>query len=76
MNIFFSEYINVWTSVGILALWFGHIFMEIIYDFQKKRILKQTIFKTIESMKNASILIQKTAHFLQESNNLHRVYNR
>ncbi|XP_060844643.1 uncharacterized protein LOC132924379 [Rhopalosiphum padi] len=74
MNMFFSKYWDVWTTVGLLIFWFGCVFMDVIYNLKQNRTIKNTIMKTIQSMEKLSLLIQKSTHFLQECNNLHKSY--
>ncbi|CAH1732545.1 unnamed protein product [Aphis gossypii] len=71
MNIFFSKYWDVWTTVGMLIFWFGCAFMDVLYNLKQNRTIKNTVMKTIQSMEKLSLLIQKSTHFLQECNNLH-----
>jgi len=71
MNVFFSKYWDVWTTVGMLIFWFGCAFMDVLYNLKQNRTIKNTIMKTIQSMEKLSLLIQKSTHFLQECNNLH-----
>lgn len=71
MNVFYSKYWDVWTTVGMLIFWFGCVSMDILYNLKQNRTIKNIIVKTIQSMEKLSLLIQKSTHFLQECNNLH-----
>ncbi|XP_025191236.1 uncharacterized protein LOC112591595 isoform X2 [Melanaphis sacchari] len=71
MNMFFSKYWDVWTTVGMLIFGFGCVFMDVLYSSKQSKAIKNTIMKTIHSMEKLSLLIQKSTHFLQECNNLH-----
>ncbi|XP_050437957.1 uncharacterized protein LOC126844129 isoform X3 [Adelges cooleyi] len=59
----------------MFCLWFGHILLEIFFDWFKKKKMKNTLSNTIKSMEKSSLLIQKIVNFLQDCNNLHSVYS-
>ncbi|XP_015370720.1 PREDICTED: uncharacterized protein LOC107166531 [Diuraphis noxia] len=71
MNMFFSKYWDEWTTIGMFIFWFGCVFMDVLYNLNQSRTIKNTVMKTIQSMEKLSLLIQKSTHFLQECNNLH-----
>lgn len=58
-----------------MSLWFGYILLVMLYDLVKNNKTKEIVSKTIKSMKESSLLVQKITHFLQECNNLHDIYN-
>jgi len=63
------------TAIGISSLWFGYIFVKILFDMCQNIIIKNKLLKTIKSMEKISVLIQNSNNFIRECNNLHTRYN-
>lgn len=55
-------------------MWFSYIFVDVLYDFNRKLKVKNIVSKMIESMKKLSLLIQKITHFIHECQNLHSIH--
>ncbi|XP_016662271.1 uncharacterized protein LOC100167172 isoform X2 [Acyrthosiphon pisum] len=71
MNMFFSKFWDEWTIVGMFIFWFGCVLMDVLYNLNQNRAIKNTTMKTIQSMEKLSLLIQKSTHFVQECSNIH-----
>ncbi|XP_050437956.1 uncharacterized protein LOC126844129 isoform X2 [Adelges cooleyi] len=75
LKVYLPNSFDEWTTLEMFCLWFGHILLEIFFDWFKKKKMKNTLSNTIKSMEKSSLLIQKIVNFLQDCNNLHSVYS-